>query len=85
MSNNRIVGCHHLFRFFDQGTSGHTVLALPYADSFDSYGVGREARYVAEHPIIVTSNYAPSELAQRLGHDDPVIGLRIVSRLTEAP
>jgi hypothetical protein len=24
-----------------------------------------------------------SELAQRLGHDDPVIGLRIVSRLTE--
>jgi DNA replication protein DnaC len=42
-----------------------------------------EGRYVAERPIITTSNYKPSELARRLGHDDPVIGLRIVSRLTE--
>jgi DNA replication protein DnaC len=42
-----------------------------------------DERYVADRPTIVTSNYAPSELAQRLGHDDPVIGLRIVSRLTE--
>jgi DNA replication protein DnaC len=42
-----------------------------------------EGRYVAGRQTIVTSNYAPSELAQRLGHDDPVLGLRIVSRLTE--
>jgi DNA replication protein DnaC len=42
-----------------------------------------EARYVADLPTIVTTNYAPSELAKRLGHDDPVEGLRIVSRLTE--
>ena len=31
--------------------------------------------------IIVTSNYSPSELAARLGRDDPVAGERIVSRL----
>jgi DNA replication protein DnaC len=42
-----------------------------------------EERYVTERATIVTSNYRPSELAQRLGQDDPVIGLRIVSRLTE--
>jgi DNA replication protein DnaC len=43
-----------------------------------------EGRYVRNDvATIVTSNYAPSELAQRLGHDDPVLGLRIVSRLTE--
>jgi DNA replication protein DnaC len=32
---------------------------------------------------IVTTNYAPSDLAERLGRDDPVIGQRIVSRLLE--
>jgi DNA replication protein DnaC len=42
-----------------------------------------EARYLAERTTIVTSNYAPSALAERLGDDDPVVGLRIVSRLTE--
>lgn len=42
-----------------------------------------EARYGKRLPTIVTSNYAPNELAVRLGHDDPVIGLRIVSRLRE--
>lgn len=43
-----------------------------------------EARYVeAYRQTIVTTNYAPSDLAKRLGHDDPVIGQRIVSRLTE--
>jgi DNA replication protein DnaC len=34
-------------------------------------------------PTIVTSNYAPSGLARRLGQDDPFIGKRIVSRLVE--
>jgi DNA replication protein DnaC len=40
-------------------------------------------RHAAELPTIVTSNFRPSELAQRLGYDDPTIGLRIVSRLTQ--
>lgn len=42
-----------------------------------------EERYSLGRPTIITSNYAPGELARRLGHDDPVIGQRIVSRLTE--
>jgi DNA replication protein DnaC len=42
-----------------------------------------EGRYVDEAPMIVTANYSPSMLAKRLGHDDPMIGLRLVSRLTE--
>lgn len=40
-------------------------------------------RHSRNLPTIVTSNYAPSALAKRLGHDDPLIGQRIVSRLTE--
>lgn len=40
-------------------------------------------RHTRELPTIVTSNYAPSALAKRLGHDDLMIGQRIVSRLTE--
>lgn len=42
-----------------------------------------EERYQRELPTIVTSNYAPSEIAARLGHDDRVIGERIVSRLVD--
>ncbi len=42
-----------------------------------------EARYIADRVTIVTTNYSPSDLAKRLGHDDPIIGQRIVSRLTE--
>lgn len=42
-----------------------------------------EARYDAEVPVIVTTNYPPSKLAARLGHDDVVIGQRLVSRLVE--
>ena len=42
-----------------------------------------EGRYVDEAPMIVTTNYDPAALARRLGHDDPVVGKRIVSRLTE--
>jgi DNA replication protein DnaC len=42
-----------------------------------------DGRYLAERSTVVTSNFTPAELAQHLGHDDPVTGLRIVSRLTE--
>ena len=42
-----------------------------------------EARHVEGGCTVVTTNYAPSDLAQRLGRDDPVIGQRIVSRLLE--
>jgi chromosomal replication initiation ATPase DnaA len=42
-----------------------------------------DRRYVARRPMLVTSNYRPKELAQRIGHDDPSLGLRIVSRLIE--
>lgn len=43
-----------------------------------------EGRYINEYPTIVTSNYSPSQLARRLGHDDPIVGKRIVSRLVES-
>jgi hypothetical protein len=33
--------------------------------------------------MVVTTNYAPAALAARLGHDDPVVGQRIVSRLVD--
>jgi DNA replication protein DnaC len=49
----------------------------------DELAVIVERRYAAERPTIVTSNYDPERLAWRLGHDDPVIGQRIVSRLTD--
>lgn len=42
-----------------------------------------EQRAGAGRPTIVTSNYAPGELARRLGHDELVIGQRIVSRLVQ--
>lgn len=42
-----------------------------------------EERYQHRRPTIVTSNYDPAELARRLGHDDLVIGQRIISRLCE--
>lgn len=42
-----------------------------------------EERYSLGRPTIITSNYAPGDLARRLGHDDPIIGQRIVSRLVE--
>jgi DNA replication protein DnaC len=32
---------------------------------------------------VVTTNFAPAELAARLGHDDIIIGKRIVSRLVD--
>lgn len=42
-----------------------------------------DKRYEGQLPTIVTSNYSLAELASRIGHDDPVVGQRIVSRLTE--
>ena len=41
-----------------------------------------EHRYMQGLPTIVTS-YPPSKLAARLGHDDPEVGQRLVSRLTD--
>lgn len=42
-----------------------------------------EHRLRANRPTIVTSNYDPAELARRLGHEERVVGQRIVSRLVE--
>lgn len=42
-----------------------------------------DARHGAELPTIVTSNYSRAELALRLGHDDQVVGNRVVSRLSD--
>ena len=43
-----------------------------------------EARYLQTYrPIVVTTNYSPSQLAERLGGDDLLQGQRIVSRLLE--
>ena len=33
--------------------------------------------------IVATTNYTPDELAVRLGANDPIIGDRLVGRLTE--
>jgi DNA replication protein DnaC len=42
-----------------------------------------ERLHATDTPLVVTTNYTPSELAKRLGHDDLVVGQRIVSRLVE--
>ena len=42
-----------------------------------------ERRYGARLATVATTNYKPSELGRMLGHDDPVVGKRIVSRLTD--
>jgi DNA replication protein DnaC len=42
-----------------------------------------EDRYQRYVGTIVTANYSPSGLVARLGHQDPIIGQRIVSRLVE--
>lgn len=42
-----------------------------------------EHRYVNRLPTIVTTNYSPTELVDRLGRDELVVGERIVSRLTQ--
>jgi DNA replication protein DnaC len=40
-------------------------------------------RYERLLPTAYVSNYEPDELVERLGHDDPMIGERIVSRMNE--
>jgi DNA replication protein DnaC len=47
----------------------------------DELAVLVERRHGRNLPTVVTSNYDLARLAQRLGHDDPVVGERIVSRL----
>lgn len=42
-----------------------------------------ERRHEQDEMLVVTSNYSPAELAARLGHDDLVIGQRIVPRLLD--
>lgn len=42
-----------------------------------------EWRYQRELVTGFTSNYDPAALAKRLGHDDPVVGERLLSRLTD--
>jgi DNA replication protein DnaC len=42
-----------------------------------------ENRHAVRAWTVVTTNYSPKALAERLGRDDPVIGQRIVSRLVE--
>jgi DNA replication protein DnaC len=49
----------------------------------DELAVLVERRYGRRLPTLVTSNYEPAQLARRLGHDDLVVGQRIVSRLTD--
>jgi len=43
-----------------------------------------EDRYTRELFTVFTSNYSPSRLAVRLGHDDPILGQRIDSRIVES-
>jgi DNA replication protein DnaC len=40
-------------------------------------------RYERKLPTCFLSNFTPGELAKRLGHEDPVAGERIVSRMVE--
>jgi DNA replication protein DnaC len=49
----------------------------------DELAVLVERRYSRGLPLIVTSNFDPEQLARRLGHDDEVVGRRIVSRLAD--
>lgn len=42
-----------------------------------------EHRWQRDLVTVATTNYRPAELAARLGHDDRVVGERIVSRLME--
>lgn len=42
-----------------------------------------DARHGRGLPAIITSNYALPDLGRRFGRDDPVVGLRIVSRLSQ--
>jgi DNA replication protein DnaC len=75
-------------RLLDLCDTGLAVLDDLGAERPTEYALDTVARIV-EHLhdedvwLIVTTNYAPRELAQRLGHADHVVGQRIVSRLIE--
>ncbi len=51
--------------------------------ALDKIALTIEGRYETKGVLVVTSNYAPNELAARLGHEDPMVGQRLVSRLTD--
>jgi DNA replication protein DnaC len=55
----------------------------PTAWALDKIALTIEGRYETNGILVVTSNYSPPELAQRLGHEDPMVGQRLVSRLTD--
>lgn len=61
----------------DVGAERPTEFAL------DTIALIVEQLHAVNATLIVTTNYAPNELAKRLGHDDLVVGQRIVSRLVE--
>lgn len=42
-----------------------------------------DERYERCLPTIYVSNYDPDDLSERLSHDDPIVGGRIVSRMTD--
>lgn len=67
----------HLLAIDDLGAERPTQWAL------DQVATLVERRYREGKTTIVTSNYRPNDLAERLGREDPVIGSRIVSRLIE--
>lgn len=72
----RAIACK-LLVLDDLGAERPTGFAL------DTIGLIVEARHAAAKTTIVTTNYAPAQLALRLGQDDLLIGQRIVSRLVE--
>jgi DNA replication protein DnaC len=51
--------------------------------ALDKIALTIEGRYETNGVLVVTSNYGPGELAQRLGHEDPMVGQRLVSRLMD--
>jgi DNA replication protein DnaC len=55
----------------------------PSGFALDTISLIVERRHERDSVTVVTTNYSPSQLAARLGHEDLVIGERIVSRLIE--
>jgi DNA replication protein DnaC len=76
-------------RLLDSGGDGSFVVSDDLGAERITDWALEQIAYVIEnrHAVgawtVVTTNYAPSALAGRLGRDDPVIGQRIVSRLLE--
>ena len=68
---------HTLIVLDDLGNERHTEWAV------DTIALIVDHLHADDVLLIVTSNYAPSELAERLGRHNPIAGARIVSRLRE--